>query len=286
MKKKSAFLVAAIAAGMLLGMSPALRAQGRFEFGVHYGHWSLNLLKPVIEDVVDDFAKQIKDKQLDKIKEDRPGLREISYLPPEVEFDSGGPNFGFEFRWYPAGQEGSFSLGLSVEKTTFRISVPNVSTSLTLEDTKTHLRATFNATGGATIESKPLAFLLSLRWDIFPTKVVHPYFTLGLGLAGESALLKSRMTYNYQGTLIDTDGTQESIEDSGAKTVQQLMDEDKQRKIDEGSTEEPFKLTLHFMPFLQLHLGLKGVITKNVHALIDFGILDGILLRGGIAIRL
>jgi hypothetical protein len=74
--------------------------------------------------------------------------------------------------------------------------------------------------------------------------------------------------------------------ESGSKTVQQLMDEDKQRKIDEGSTDKPFELPIHFMPFLQLHLGLKGVITKNIHALIDFGILDGFMLRGGIAIRI
>lgn len=285
MRKKRGLIIVGLVISCLLLVHPDLRAQGRFEFGVHYGHWSLNLLKPMIEGLVDDFAKQIKDQQLDKIKENHPEFRELSFLN-DFAFDSGGPNYGFEFRWYPAGQEGSFSLGLSVEKTTLRISVPNVSTSLTLEDITSHKQAGFKATAGATIESKPLAFLLTLRWDVFPTKVVHPYFTLGFGLAGESAILKTRMTYNFQGTLTDPDGEEESIEESGTKTVQQLMDEDKQRKIDEGSTEEPFKLPLHFMPFLQLHLGLKGVITKNVHALLDFGILDGFLLRGGIAIRI
>ena len=285
MRKKRGLVIAGLVISCFLLVHPALRAQGNFEFGVHYGHWSLNLLKSAIEGVVDDLAQQIKDKQLDKIKEEHREFRELTFAN-DFSFDSGGPNFGFEFRWYPAGQEGSFSLGLSVEKTTFRISVPSVSTTLTLEDMKTHQLAGFKATAGATIESKPLAFLLSVRWDILPTKRVHPYFTLGLGLAGESALLKSHMTYNFRGLLTDSDGTQESIEESGSKTVQQLMDEDKQRKIDEGLNEEPFKLPIHFMPFLQLHFGLKGVITKNVQALIDFGILDGFLLRGGIAIRI
>jgi len=285
MRKKRGFVIVGLVISCLLLVRSDLRAQGHFEFGLHYGHWSLNLLRPMIEGLVDDFAKQIKDQQLDRIKEDHPEFRELTFAN-DFSFDSGGPNFGFEFRWYPAGQEGSFSLGLSVEKTTLRISVPHVSTSLTLEDATTHEQAGFRATAGATIESKPLAFLLTLRWDIFPTKTIHPYFTLGLGLAGESALLNTRMTYNFQGTLTDPDGVEETIEESGSKTVQQLMDEDKQRKIDEGSTEEPFKLPLHFMPFLQLHLGLKGVITKNIHALLDFGVLDGFLLRGGIAFRI
>lgn len=284
MSIKRSFLFVALAA-MVLFIPPALQAQGHFEFGFHYGHWSLNLLKPVIEGIVDDFAKQIKDKQIDKIQEEHPELREISFLN-DFSFDSGGPNFGFELRWYPAGQDGSFSLGLCVEKTTLKISVPSVSTSIVLEDTYTHRRASAIASAGATIESRPLAFLLTFRWDIIPTKVVHPYFTLGLGLAGKPALLNTRMIYHFEGTLIDPDGVADSIEESGEKTVQELMDEDKQRKIDEGSTEKPFDLPLSFMPFIQLHFGLKGVITKNINVLLDFGVLDGFLLRGGIAIRI
>ena len=285
MQNKRWLVVAGVAAGIFLSFAPALRAQGRFEFGFHYGHWSLNLIKPAIEKLVDDFAKQIKDEQMDKIKEEHPELRELSFSN-DFSFDSGGPNFGFEFRWYPAGQEGSFSLGLCVEKTTLRISIPKISTSLSLEEMLTHKLAGFEGTAGATIESKPLAFLLTFRWDILPTKIVHPYFTLGIGLAGESAILKTRLIYDFHGTLTDPYGAEETIEESGDKTVQQLMDEDRQRKLDEGSTEEPFELPLHFVPFLQLHFGLKGVITKNVHALLDFGILDGFLLRGGIAIRI
>jgi hypothetical protein len=213
MRIKRRLIIVGLVLSCLLLVHPDLRAQGRFEFGLHYGHWSLNLLRPMIKGLVDDFAKQIKDQQLDKIKEDHPEFREVTFAN-DFSFDSGGPNFGFEFRWYPAGQEGSFSLGLSVEKTTLRITVPNVSTSLTLEDATTLEQAGFRATAGAAIESKPLAFLLTLRWDIFPTKIIHPYFTLGLGLAGESALLKTRMTYDFRGTLTDTDGTEESIEES------------------------------------------------------------------------
>ena len=285
MRKTRIFTIIAMAAAILIHFPCMLRAQGRFEFGFHYGHWSLNLIKPIIEGMVDDFAAQIKDNVLDKIQEDHPMLREIGFRN-DFTFDSGGPNFGFEFRWYPAGHNGSFSVGVCVERTTLRIGLPSVSTSIDLEDTNTHMNASAGASASATVESKPLAFLLNFRWDILATKVVHPYFTFGFGIAGESAILKTRLIYDFHGTLIDPYGAEETIEESGDKTVQQLMDEDRQRKLDEGSTEEPFELPLHFIPFLQLHFGLKGVITKNVHALIDFGILDGFLLRGGIAIRI
>jgi len=286
MRRTRAGSIGLLLAAVVLVFVPAARAQkGQVEFGFHYGHWSVNLLKPAIENLVADFTEEIKDKMLDKIRENHPEFREIAFTR-DFEFDSGGPNYGFELRWYPAGEKGSFSLGLCMEKTTLKIGIPRFTTSLTLEEEKTSKQAGFEATGGGSIVSKPLAFLLTVRWDILPTKRIHPYFTFGFGLAGESALLGSKLDYRFDGTLTNPDGTTEIISESATKTFQQLIDEDKARPKEEGSNKEPFTLPINFMPFLQLHFGLKGVITKNIHALVDFGILDGFLLRGGLAIRI
>ena len=277
-------LPAAVLAAVLLA-APSAQAQGTVELGFHYGYWSVNLLKSVIEGLADDFIGQIKEKQLDRIRADHPELREIGFRN-DFSIDSGGPDFGFELRWYPGGEKGSFSLGLCVEKTTLRIGIPRVSTSLTLEDERTRLQGSFEASGGATMTSKPLAFLLTFRWDILPAFRIHPYLSFGLGMAGESAMLEATMDYHFEGTLSKPDGTSETIREAGTKTVQQLMDEDRQRKIDERSGEKPFSLPINILPFVQLHFGLKGVITKNLHALVDFGILNGFLLRGGLALRI
>ena len=149
--------------------APAARAQGHIEFGFHYGRWGLNLLEPLIEGLADDFIGRLKDEQLDRIRERHPGLREVGFRN-DFSLDSGGPNYGFELRWYPAGENGSFSLGLSVEKTTFKFGFLRVSTSLALEDPEIHQQARFEASGGATVTSKPLALLLSFRWDIRPAR--------------------------------------------------------------------------------------------------------------------
>jgi hypothetical protein len=296
MKRTRAFLSIPLQAAAVILLATALGAQtpgsaavspgrGHFEIGFHYGHWSVNILKSAIEEMVADLADQIKDNMVDKIREDHPELQEVSFTR-DFEFDSGGPNYGFELRWYPAGETGSFSLGLSFEKTAIEIGIPRLTTSLTLEEETTKKEAGFTATAGGTVTAKPLAFLLSFRWDIAPSKRVHPYFTFGFGLAGESALLQAAMDYHFDGTLTNPDGTSEVYSEASTKTVQQLIDEDKQRSLEEGSDEEPFDLPIHFMPFLQLHFGLKGVITKNVHLLVDFGVLDGFVLRGGLAIRI
>jgi hypothetical protein len=92
-------------------------ASGKFEFGFHYGSWSLNLLKPAIKGLTDDLAEEMKNTQLDKIKEDHPDfdIREKAFHN-DFDFDSSGHTFGFEVRWYPGGENGTFSLGLAVVK--------------------------------------------------------------------------------------------------------------------------------------------------------------------------
>ncbi|MCX7974612.1 MAG: hypothetical protein N3B16_08935, partial [Candidatus Aminicenantes bacterium] len=74
-------------------------AQGHFEFNFHYGRWSINLLRPIIEDMLNDaLENHLKKNFLDDIQADHPELVEKAYSQ-KVRFDSSGHNYGFELRW-------------------------------------------------------------------------------------------------------------------------------------------------------------------------------------------
>jgi hypothetical protein len=280
MSIRKAGLAVLAAVALVFGGAGTASAKGKIEFGFHYGSWSLNLLKGTFENLAEDFAKQLKDEQLKKIQDENPDehIVERSFTN-EVTFDSSGHDFGFEIRWYPAGENGSFSLGLAVEKVQMKFGLTSVKTAMSLENALTGERLTFDGDANGNVESNPLAFLLSLRWDIIPSGRVHPYFSLGFGAAGVSAWDKTTLTYDFVGTLRIPGEPPDSISDAATKTLLQLKEE-------EGEDEEPFEYPIKFFPFVQIHLGLKAKLTSNVHLLVDAGILDGFLLRGGIAIRI
>lgn len=246
-------------------------AQGKFEFGFHYSRWSLNILKGYIEEGLSEgLESQLKDGFLEDIHVDHPGLMDTSYRQ-DVEFDASGNNYGFEFRWYPGGYYGSFSLGLSIEKTSMTISLPEVSGRMELSD-----GSYFEADANAAYIINPLSFHLSFRWDIFPSSMIHPYFTFGFGAATGTALETAELNYGYEGTLY-IGGTQESYQGDESQTLQELKEEMEEE-------DEEFFLP-GFIPFVQLSLGIKGELTPNIHLLVDAGIWNGFLLRGGIAFR-
>lgn len=256
--------------------SPNLSAQGHFEFGFHYSSWSIDVLRGMIEEGISDALEtDLKDEFLENIREEH-NVEETSYSQ-EVSFDSGGNNYGFEIRWYPGGSEGSFSLGLSVEKTTMRVSLPKISASLSLTDLDEGKSANFQGTASGKFLIKPLSFHLSFRWDIKPVWRVHPYITFGFGAATGTAFEEAEYTYSYTGDYTVTGETPEHREGGETKSIKKLRDE----LEEEG---EEFFLP-PFFPFIQLNLGLKGEITENIHLLVDAGIWDGFLIRGGIALR-
>ncbi len=250
-----------------------LLAQGNFEFSFHYSRWSIDLLKGFIEEGISEaLENEFKDRFLEDIKEEHPELEEVSYSQ-EVSFDSSGDNYGLEIRWYPGGIEGAFSLGISVEKTTMKLSLKEVSSSLELSE-----GSGFWANANGELMLKPLSFHLSFRWDILPSSRLTPYITLGLGAATGSVFEKGEVSYSYSGTLEIPGEEPEEYQDSQKKTIKQIIDE-----LEEE--EEEFFLP-GFLPFLQLNLGIKGKITENIHLLIDAGVWDGFLIRGSIAFRL
>lgn len=279
MKEKKFFKILLPGLLVVFFAGRATGATGRFEFNAHYGKWSLNLLKSLIEDKLNDVLESdIKKRFLEKVQEDHPSLIEKSYSQ-DINFDSNGDNYGFELRWYPGGEDGSFSLGLGVEKTSMKVSFPRVSGALELQDTFAPMaaEADFKAEASSEFLIKPTSYHLSFRWDILPSSSVHPYITLGVGAATGAALDKATVKYAYEGDLTISGEAPQHYEDSVEKTLQEI-------KADMEKDGEDFPLP-NFVPFLQLNLGLKGMITKNLHIMIDAGIWDGFLLRGGLSLR-
>lgn len=259
---------------MVIISAVPVSAQGKVEISFHFGSWSLNILKDAIEEGLgDNLETEFKDSFQESIQSDYPGLQAL-YYDQTVEFDSSGQNFGFELRWYPRGQNGSFSLGLAVERTTMEVGFPNVSAELGLSD-----GSVFQANASGRFLIKPLAFLMSFRWDMWPSARLHPYLTFGVGGAAMGPILdKGEFSFAYEGTLDVSGGGQDYYSESDTKTLREFKDEI------EAEGEDDFVLP-GFLPFLQLHVGLKAVVSRNIHIMVDAGILNGILIRGGLAFR-
>lgn len=268
-----------LAVAFLLWPMP-LAAQGHFEFGFHYSSWSLDVLKSLIEDGINEVVEDsLKDEIINSILENRPGIQEVSYAQ-NISFDSGGNNWGFELRWYPKGQEGSFSLGLSVEKSTMRVSLPELSVNLTLLDTDSGKTGNFQGdASGANFEVNPLSFHLHFRWDIAPRWKIRPFFTFGFGVADTNAVLKnSLLDMSFTGTATIEGEEPDDYNESVTKTLQEIKEEA------EAEGNDFFMPPI--LPFFQLNFGLKGEITPNLYVLLETGIFNGFILRGGISIRL
>ncbi len=256
----------------LLG-GPSLSAQGYFELSVHYSRWNIDLLGNVIENVIDDALEEdLKDSILEDIQEDYPNLQELNYTQ-EVEFDSSGHNYGFEIRWYPGGEYGSFSIGLSIEKTTMELGLPNVSANMDLSED-----SSFQGNTEGSIKINPLSFHLSFRWDLLPTSKITPYITIGGGAATFSSIEEDKLTYKWSGDLTVAGVDSDHRDNEETKTIKELRDE-----LEEE--DEDF-FPIGFLPFIQLNLGVKGKITEFIHIMVDAGIWNGFMVRGGIALRL
>ena len=266
-------LLAAVLAG-----APALTAQGHFEFSAHYGRWTLDVLKSKAEELFNDVAEEeIRDAILEEIRADYPSLTLDDY-DQDLDFRSGGDDFGAAFRWYPAGHYGSFSLGVAVEKSTFRVT-PTATALMTLLNTESENTATFSGTADAEAVIKALSFILTFRWDIFPSKAVHPYITFGGGVSTSKALEDSYLSYSYEGVLSGEGVPTENYSGTELKTLAELRDE----ALEDEESDFPIP---NFIPFVQLNVGIKARLTKSLHLLADVGVYNGFLARAGIAYRI
>lgn len=272
-------LALVLSVSLLLAAAPALMAQGgHFEFGGHYGRWTLNLLGKTAEKLINDaIDTEIQDRILENIQGDYPSLTLTNY-DQSLHFDSSGDDFGASIRWYPGGHHGSFSLGVAVEKSSFKI-LPTATALMQLQDQGTLQTASFEGTADATALIKAMSFLLTLRWDILPSLAIHPYITLGGGISTSKALDDSSVAYSYSGQLTGSAVTTATVSGSETKTLRQLRDD----ALADQVTNYPIP---NFLPFIQLNLGLKARLTKMIHVLIDVGVFDGFMASAGIAIRL
>ena len=274
--------------GWMLALALALAAPGpgtagpkpgAFEFSVHYSGWSLNLLRGAIESQLGDVLQDnLQDEFLGQIRRTFPDAQ-LRHYRQDIQFDSGGHNFGAEFRWYPRGRSGSFSLGVAVEKTAMRVSFPEVSAVMEVTSAAYRGSGTFQAAATHTgAELDPLSFHVSCRWDISPSWRVRPYVTLGFGFFSARELENGTLHAAYSGTLTAPGVAPIPYSDSISKTVRQALDE--ANEDGEGIDLPPL------LPILQLCLGVKAEITENVHLLVDAGVWNGFMLRGGLAVRL
>ena len=224
-------------------------AQGNWEIGAHYSSWSINVAKEFMEEsFVDAF----------------------DYYDPTkgaLNFDSNGNNMGLEIRFYPGGKDGAFSLGVSYEKNNFKGSLSGSY----VETDQWGNRAEVVANG--LFDFTPHSFNFSVRWDLFPSAAIHPYIGLGVGIGPLNGMLS-----------LETITT--TTINGATKTDRQYEELTLEEAIEKLEVEEGEEYPFNFFPILHVAVGLKGEILPNVYLMGEAAIYDGIIFRGGVAIRL
>ena len=225
-----------------------IHSKGKWEVGVHYSFWSINLAKPYIEDAVED------------------AFDSFDSTKGNIVFDSNGNNYGIDIRYYPGGKYASFSLGLSYEKNNFLGDLTG-----SYSDTDAYgNKAEVEALGKFDIQ--PHSFNFSFRWDIAPKYRIHPFFGIGFGIGKMNGLVNLSTTTK---TYIDNNITIDVDEEE--KTLENLIEEYEE---DEGK-----KFPISFFPIVYITVGMKGEIIDNVYFLGEVAFYDGLIFRGGFAFK-
>lgn len=236
-------------------------AKGKWQVGPHYGIWTLSPLESIIEDLVGDRLES----EFQKLIEEYLEIIAPDWgYTPDIHFGSGGTNLGLEVRFYPAGQDGSFSIGLAVEKSELELTLDG-SIEYILAD-GSYVRGSANTR----LLLTPTSYHLTLRWEIKPSSRLHPYIGFGVGIGSLNGVL----TYdNVRVEVYDasTNTTMTETYPPGQMDLADLLEEAGYQTIP--------------LPILQLNLGLSFEITNNLRILLDAGIWDGFLVRVGVHLR-
>lgn len=238
--------------------------EGKIEIAVYYGRWSLNLFKGLFEnDLINEISDEIQEEIISQVR----GIRnDTDPIPVNFDqtftFDSGGPNYGLEIRYYPQGREGAFSLGFSLDKMKMRMTVEgdvqqdfNDGSSAEVKD----------ALGEVTLS--PLFTILNFRWDFKPDWRITPYFAFGVGMAA----LNGEVTYDYIGSY-------------RWKVFEQEVGESETMPIKEAEEDADTNLP-NILPLLQINLGIRAEVIPHLHLRVEAGIWDGFVLRTGVGYR-
>jgi hypothetical protein len=231
----------------------------KFEIGVHYSLWSIDQIKSFFEDsLTKRIGREIGEEVTALINDSHTGLIRSAYQQ-NLLFDSGGSNFGLEIRYYPKGEFGSFSFGLSLEKTNITLRVDGPVKQEFSNGTYADVEAQ------SFIELNPVSTNLSFRWDMKPDWIVSPYFVLGFGLG----VLNGTVGYEYQG-VYKWSGPEQTIRDEQIKTIKE--------------TEEEIDYNLpNIFPLLQANLGLRADVFPFMSLRAEVGFWDGLVIRAGIS---
>lgn len=233
----------------------------RFEIGVHYSFWSLNLIKGILEDELGgELGEEIRDEITSQIEDLQYNLVQTTY-EQQLNFDSGGQNYGLELRFYPKGRLGPFSLGVSFEQAHMRMSVEGT----VQQNFSDGTFATADALGEIILD--PFFTNLSFRWDLFPEWRVTPYLIFGAGVAQ----LNGEVSYVYSGQYSTSHGT-ETISENSVRSIKKA--------------EEEMNANIpNILPLFQLNLGVRAEILPHLYIKAGAGIWDGFILRAGISGR-
>lgn len=232
----------------------------KVEIEVHYGMWTLDVLKSLFEQrVIDELSGEIRDEIIGEVRDSHPGILESGFVQT-LALDSGGSTYGVELRFYPRGRESGFSLGLALEKTTMRVTIQGTVRQDFTDGTSAEVE---NAKGE--VSMSPFFTNLSFRWDFMPEWRVTPYFVFGLGVAA----LDGEVRYEYLGAY-HWSGPDEEIGDAQVKTIKEA--------------EEDFSTNIpNILPLLQLNFGVRAEVIPHLHLRAEAGVWDGVVLRAGVA---
>lgn len=223
-------------------------AKGQWEIGVHYSYWTIDMIAPIVEDSL---------------------VPDLEFYDPEkgtLSFDSDGNNYGLELRFFPAGKNGSFSIGISYERNNFKAGINGAYDDFDDEGNKV------SATASGSMEMLPHSFNFNVRWDLWPKARFHPYFGFGFGIGPQNG------TFSYHSKMVTTVGGVDIIEESDESwTFDEL--------ITEYEEEEGENFPVSIFPIIHIQFGVRGKIVENVYLLAEVAVYDGLIFRGGIAYR-
>lgn len=234
---------------------------GKLQIGIHYGPWTLKPFSNYFEDdLLEHLSKEIRKRVNTELETKLPfpvGDKVIDYND-ELIFSTSGYNLGFEIRFFPKGPEGSFSLGLSVERTKINIKAEGPVNQSYIEG------VTSTVEGLGYITTNPLTMNLSFRWDTNPSWRVSPYFVTGFGLAA----LLGEVGYEWTGSAQYKNIT---LQTGGSDIL----------TLEEVEREAKENIPNVFYLF-QLNIGVRARITPHFYINGEIGFWDGMVFRAGV----
>ncbi len=233
----------------------------KIEAEFHFGSWGVGPARKLIEDSGGDaLAERIRDEVTDVIR----GLGAPAVLKTFTDtlaLTAEGTNPGFALRFYPAGRNGVFSVGVSYEKTSLKFGFKGEVKNIYVDGT------TATVSGEASANTAPWTLHMDFRWDFMGEARVTPFFVLGVGVGA----FKGNVRYNFTG-LYETP--------FGSRTVEVGEDLTFKEAAQKWDVSIP-----SYIPFIHLGGGLRVRIVAGLSLNAEAAIWNGFLLRGGVAYR-